>query len=202
VLNAPALSGRGAYAGVCSNYLAGLEPGSEIYAFVSNPNSPFRLPADPSQPIILIGPGTGLAPLRGFLQERAAQQTRGEKIGPSVLFTGCRHPEHDFIYADELRALEAAGVTRMYPSFSRVPGEPKRYVQNELEARQDELWSLLESGASVYICGDARHMAPAVRQSFGRLYSAKTGGDEAAADAWLAQLTANHRYLADVWAAT
>jgi len=202
VLNGPALSGRGTYAGVCSNYLAGLEAGSQIYAFVSNPNSPFRLPADSSRPIILIGPGTGLAPLRGFLHERAAQQARGEKIGPSLLFTGCRHPEHDFIYADELRALEAAGVTRLYPSFSRAPGQPKRYVQNEIEARQDELWPLLENGASVYICGDARHMAPAVRQAFGRVYRAKTGGDEAAAEAWLAGLAADHRYLADVWAAT
>jgi cytochrome P450/NADPH-cytochrome P450 reductase len=202
VLNGPALSGRGSYAGICSTYLAGLQPGSEIYAFVSNPNSPFRLPADPSVPIILIGPGTGLAPLRGFLQERAALLARGEKVGPSLLFTGCRHPEQDFIYADELRAFEAAGVTRLCSSFSRVPGQPKRYVQNEMEARQDELWSLLQNGASIYICGDARHMAPEVRQAFGRLYRDKTGGNEAAAESWLAGLTASHRYLADVWAAT
>ncbi|MEP7359108.1 MAG: hypothetical protein ABI847_17790, partial [Anaerolineales bacterium] len=63
-------------------------------------------------------------------------------------------------------------------------------------------WPLLENGASVYICGDARHMAPAVRRAFGQIYRAKTGADEAAAEAWLAQLAADHRYLADVWAAT
>jgi cytochrome P450/NADPH-cytochrome P450 reductase len=202
VLSGPARSGRGAFEGVCSGYLSRLPAGSQVHAFVSDPNSPFHLPADPSIPIIMIGPGTGFAPMRGFLQERAALQAAGATLGPALLFCGCRHPQQDYIYEEDLRDWAARGVVQVCPAFSRLPGQPKRYVQDELRARQDAVWKLIESGAVVYVCGDARSMAPGVRQAFADIFRAKTATSEAVAEAWLNDLVASKRYLTDVWAAS
>jgi cytochrome P450/NADPH-cytochrome P450 reductase len=202
VVNAPARSGRGVYEGVCSNYLNQQGEGTLISGFVRDPNSPFRLPADPKTPLIMVGPGTGLASFRGFLQERATLQMQGQPIGPSLLFFGCRHPEQDFIYEEELRAFEQQGVTRLEVACSRVDGQPKTYVQELIRKCQDEVWQLIEAGAVIYICGDASKMAPDVRAVFGSIYRAKTGGGEAEAEAWLTELSAQQRYLTDVWASS
>lgn len=202
VVNTPARSGRGTYEGVCSSYLNHLAADNLIPGFVRDPNSAFRLPADPKIPLIMVGPGTGLAPFRGFLQERAAQQAQGQAIGPSLLFFGCRHPEQDFIYEDELRAFEQQGVTRLEVACSRLDGQPKTYVQNLILKCQDEVWQLIEAGAMIYVCGDASKMAPDVRAAFGQIYQAKTGGGEAEAEAWLTGLAAQQHYLTDVWASS
>ena len=155
VVAGEARSGRGAFEGVCSNHLLRHGEGSLVQAFVKDTRSAFRLPDDPATPIIMIGPGTGLAPFRGFLQERAALGAQGRRIGPALLFFGCRHPEQDFIYAGELRAFAEGGVARLYPCFSRVPDRARVYVQDEVLERTDEVWKLLEAGAVVYVCGDA-----------------------------------------------
>jgi cytochrome P450/NADPH-cytochrome P450 reductase len=172
-----------------------------IYAFVKDTKSAFRLPDDPAVPIVMIGPGTGLAPFRGFLQERAALKAQGREVGASLLFFGCRHPQQDFIYEDELRQFEAQGVTQLSTSFSRVEGQKRCYVQDEIYALRDEVWQMIEAGAIVYVCGDASRMAPDVRRTFAAIYSEKTGANEAEAEQWLNELTARNRYLVDVWAA-
>jgi cytochrome P450/NADPH-cytochrome P450 reductase len=202
VLSGPARSGRGAFQGVCSGYLSRLPAGSQVNAFVSNPNSPFHLPVDPNIPIILIGPGTGIAPMRGFLQERAALQAAGAKLGPALLFFGCRHPQQDYIYEEDLRDWAARGVVEVCTAFSRLPDQPKRYVQDELRAHGDEVWELIQGGAVVYICGDARSMAPGVRQAFADILLAKTGFTSALAVARLNDLVGAKRYITDVWAAS
>jgi cytochrome P450/NADPH-cytochrome P450 reductase len=202
VVDAPARSGRGTYQGVCSNYLCHQEDATVIYAFVKDTKSAFRLPEDAATPIIMIGPGTGLAPFRGFLQERAWLKSQGTPVGRSMLFFGCRHPEQDFLYADELAALARDGVTDLKVAFSRIPGEKKMYVQDLLLEEQDAVWQMIESGAVVYVCGDASRMAPDVRRAFAAIHAQKSGGGEAAADRWLDQLTAENRYLVDVWAAS
>lgn len=201
VVEGPARSGRGAYAGVCTNYLRAQSEGSVLYAFVKDTKSAFRLPADPATPIVMIGPGTGLAPFRGFLQERAALKAVGQTVGPALLFFGCRHPQQDFIYEDELKAFEAQGVVQLITSFSREEGKPKCYVQDQLYARRAEVWSLLEAGAVVYVCGDASRMAPDVRRTCAAIYREKTGKGMVEAEQWLNELTAANRYLVDVWAA-
>src|SRR6201999_4158801 len=109
VVQAPAASGRGVYKGACSNYLAGRRAGDTIHATVRETKAGFRLPDDSSVPIIMIGPGTGLAPFRGFLQERAASKAKGAALGPAMLFFGCRDPAQDYLYADELKAFAADG---------------------------------------------------------------------------------------------
>ena len=202
VLSGPARSGQGAFEGVCSGYLSRLPAGSQAQAFVSNPNSPFHLPADPAVPLILIGPGTGLAPMRGFLQERAALQAQGTRLGPALLFFGCRNPQQDYLYEEDLSDWAARGVVQLCTAFSRVAGQPKRYVQDELRAHQDEVWQLMEGGAVVYICGDARNMAPGVQQAFADIFREKTATSEAVAKAWLDDLVGSKRYLTDVWAAS
>lgn len=102
VVKGAALSGDGDYQGVTSNYLARSNIGENIQAVIKEPTANFRLPEDPSTPVIMIGPGTGLAPFRGFIQARRHLKTAGKKLGEAMLFFGCRHPDQDFIYQDEL----------------------------------------------------------------------------------------------------
>lgn len=199
VVEGEARSGHGTFAGVCTNYLRSQVEDSVIYAFVKDTKSVFRLPDNPATPIIMVGPGTGIAPFRGFLQERAALKAQGQEIGASILFFGCRHPQQDFIYEDELRRFEEEGVTRLSTSFSRVEGQSKCYVQNEIYTRRDELWQMLEAGAVIYVCGDASRMAPDVGRTFAAVYSEKTGASGAEAERWLNEMIAQNRYLVDVW---
>jgi cytochrome P450/NADPH-cytochrome P450 reductase len=199
VVAGPARSGQGDYAGVCSSYLSGLEVGSTVAGFVRDSNTPFRLPEDPRTPLILVGGGTGLAPYRGFLRERALLRARGMEVGPSLLFFGCRHPEQDVLYEEELRELAAQGLVSVYPAFSRLEGRPKRYVQDEILAQANAVWRTLEGGAAIYVCGDAGKMAPEVRRAFAEVYRQQAKASEAEAETLLAQLTLARRYVVDVW---
>ncbi len=146
--------------GIASHY-AGvrLQPGDSIRVFVHP--SKFRLPADPSTPIIMIGPGTGIAPFRGFLQHR----DRLKMPGKSWLFFGNQSREKDYLYQSELEDFVSRGViTRLSLAFSRDQLE-KRYVQHEMLAHAAELWQWLAGGAVVYICGDAKRMAADVEKT-------------------------------------
>src|SRR5229473_4256352 len=153
VVEGPAGSGRGIYKGICSNYLAGRRAGETVYATVRETKAGFRLPDEAVVPIIMVGPGTGLAPFRGFLQERAAQKAKGAALGSAMLFFGCRHPDQDFLYADELKAFAADGICELHTAFSRVDGQ-KTYVQHLVAAERDKVWRLIEQGAVIYVCGD------------------------------------------------
>ena len=137
VVEGPARSGAGVYHGVCSNHLGRQAAGATVQAFVKETKVGFRLPVDPAAPIVMIGPGTGLAPFRGFLRERAALKAQGRALGPAMLFFGCRHPEQDFIYADELREQAASGVVDLHVAFSRVDGK-KTYVQDLLKQQDND----------------------------------------------------------------
>ncbi len=199
VVKGPAKSGRGEFEGVCSNYLRHQKEGNMIYAFVQDTNSPFHLPEDSRTPIIMIGPGTGLAPFRGFLQERAMQQRAGKQIGTALLFFGCQHPQKDYLYREELENFEKDGVMKLYTAFSRLDPQKKVYVQDKIYEHKDEVWQLLQDGAIVYICGDTTHMVPDVRKTFARVYQEKTGKSEQEANQWLDDLTVKNRYMVDIW---
>ncbi len=199
VVEAPALSGHGIFKGVASNYLALKEKGSSVYAFVRDSATPFRPPPSLAVPMIMVGPGTGIAPFRGFLQERACAMEEGRPVAGSLLFFGCRHPDHDWLYRDEIAAFEKKGVVLSIQAFSRAQKE-KVYVQDRIREHGDQVWDLLEEGAVVYVCGDAGEMAPAVRRALAEVWRAKKGGDEAAAEAWLEDLAERGRYHVDVWA--
>jgi cytochrome P450 / NADPH-cytochrome P450 reductase len=199
VVRDAAYSGEGLYEGICSTHIARREVGTRLFAFVKESKSGFTLPDDSTKPIVMIGPGTGLAPFRGFLQERAALRAQGKTLGPAVLFFGCRHPAQDYLYRDELEAFARDGVVDLNVAFSRLDGS-KTYVQDLIAQKADEVWSLLEAGATIFVCGDGSKMEPQVRAQFAALYRAKTGADDAAAAAWLAGLTDQRRYVLDVWA--
>jgi cytochrome P450/NADPH-cytochrome P450 reductase len=201
VVDAPARSGRGQYRGICTSYLQNLREGDYIHAFIQDTHSSFLLPDDPTTPLIMVGPGTGLAPFRGFLQERAVQRARGEKVGATLLFFGCRHPEQDFIYEDELKTSVADGIAELYPAFSRLAGQPKRYVQDLLREQKERVWEIIQQGATLYVCGDAGAMAPAVRLVFAEIYREMTGQSAEEAEQWLVALTDANRYQVDVWPA-
>jgi cytochrome P450 / NADPH-cytochrome P450 reductase len=192
-------AGHGVFEGMCSNYLYQQKQGDMIYAFVQNTNTPFHLPEDTRTPLIMIGPGTGIAPFRGFLQERVMRQKSGKPLGKALLFFGCRHPERDYIYQQELEAFEQAGVTRLYTAFSRQDPQKKVYVQDGILEHKDEVWQMLQDGAIVYICGDTGRMVSDVQKTFMRLYREQTSRDESVADAWLADLREKNRYLVDIW---
>jgi cytochrome P450/NADPH-cytochrome P450 reductase len=199
VVEAPASSGRGIYRGVCSNYLARRRVGDTIHATVRETKAGFRLPDDTTVPLIMIGPGTGLAPFRGFLQERAARKAQGARLGAAMLFFGCRHPEQDFLYAADLKASAAAGITELHTAFSRSDGQ-KTYVQHLVAAQKEKVWSLIEQGAIIYVCGDGGKMEPDVKAALVAIYGERSGADADAGLRWIEELGAKNRYVLDVWA--
>jgi cytochrome P450/NADPH-cytochrome P450 reductase len=160
VLRGPARSGIGEFSGVCSTYLESNAPNSTVFAFVREPTIAFRPPDDTQLPMIMIGAGTGLAPFRGFLQERAAQQAAGTAVATSLLFFGCRTSEDDYLYQDELSRYEADGIVKVAAVFSREGNPKRRYVQDAIVERADEVWDLIENQrANIYVCGNADTMA-------------------------------------------
>ncbi|GHO42860.1 bifunctional cytochrome P450/NADPH--P450 reductase [Ktedonospora formicarum] len=198
IVEGPAWSGHATFEGVCTSYLSKQSAGDIIYAFVQNTNSPFHLPEDTHTPIIMIAAGTGISPFRGFTQERAQQKRAGQQIGEMLLFFGCRDPQHT-LYQDELEKLEQEGVVKVYNAFSRLPKQPKMYVQERVWEEQDAVWNLLQQGAIVYVCGDTNTMVPAVAENFKRIYQEKAGKSEQEAEQWLQNQTSTHRYLVDIW---
>jgi sulfite reductase (NADPH) flavoprotein alpha-component len=180
--------------GAVSSQLQLLEPGARFRAFIE-PNTRFRLPADDATDVIMIGPGTGIAPFRGFVQSRTARGATGRQW----LFFGGRHLDRDFLYQTEwLAALKKGALTRLDVAFSRDTAE-KVYVQHRLREHGAELYQWLESGASVYVCGDAERMAPDVQAALVEIVAIHGGKTAQDAEAYVAALTAARRYLRDVY---
>ena len=146
----------------------------------------------------MVGPGTGVAPFRGFLQQRGLLQRDGAKLGDAMLFFGCRHPEHDYLYRDELEDMAAKGLVELHAAFSRHDGS-KTYVQDLIAQQADRLWSLIEKDALIYICGDGARMEPDVRRALAGICMAKRGCSQAEAEEWIAEMIDQQRYLLDVW---
>jgi cytochrome P450/NADPH-cytochrome P450 reductase len=196
---APHWSGLGEHRGFASGYMQGVAPGDHVFGYVRRPNPPFAPPLDTRLPMILIGPGTGFAPLRGFIQERASQQAAGADIEPSLLFFGCRHPDHDWFRRDEVEAWAQDGVIDPYIAFSAVASHPWKFVQDALWAEQDKVWAAIESGGQIFLCGDGRFMAPAVRDTLIRIQMQQVGTEHAQGSAWLEQMIEDGRFHQDVF---
>ncbi len=157
--------------------------------------SHFRLPADPAVPVIMVGPGTGIAPFRAFLQERAAAGLRGR----SWLFFGDQHEATDFLFAGELQAWLADGTLgRLDTAWSRDQAR-KVYVQDRMREHAADLWRWLQDGAHFYVCGDAMRMAKDVDTALREIAARQGGLSEAAAKDWTASLARQGRYLRDVY---
>ncbi|PAV58156.1 hypothetical protein WR25_11779 isoform C [Diploscapter pachys] len=183
--------------GVCTNFLRDKPVESNVPIFVRK--SQMRLPTRPNVPVIMIGPGTGFAPFRGFLQERQHFKELGKDVGAMHLYYGCRHPDHDYIYKDELEAFVDAGVlTHLECAFSRAQAE-KVYVQNKLWQTKERIWDALVQGAHIYVCGDARNMARDVQNTLLRIIREVGGKSEDEAVNYFKELEKHKRYQADVW---
>lgn len=201
VVNEPAISGDGRFKGVCSNYLAGKDEGSGVDVSIRDTKDAFRLPEDPEAPIIMIGPGTGIAPFRGFLQQREIWKREGKTLGPAMLFFGCRHPDQDYLYREELEAWAKEGLVDLACAFSRK-GRKKTYVQDLIREKQDEVWKLIEAGAKIFVCGDGSRMEPDVKRTLSLICSEQTDKSAEAAEAWMQDMAARDRYVLDVWVAS
>lgn len=162
--------------------------------------SQFRLPQDFSKPVVMVGPGTGLAPFRGFLQERAELAKAGCALGKAVLFFGCRSERHDYIYREELEGAVASGaVNALHVAFSRDQEGRKVYVQHLLREQGAEVWALLGKGGFFYVCGDAKGMAKDVHRALEEVVQKHGGMSFAEAEAFMKRLQTEGRYQRDVW---
>ena len=181
--------------GVASNFLGGrLAAGDRVRCFVQ-PAHGFRLPEETQRPVVMIGPGTGIAPFRAFLEERRATKAAGK----NWLFFGDQREACDFLYRDEIAAFQADGtLTRLDLAFSRDQVE-KIYVQDRMRAAGAELWAWLQDGAHVYVCGDASRMARDVDAALRGIVATHGGMDAAAAKGFVQRLTADRRYQRDVY---
>jgi sulfite reductase (NADPH) flavoprotein alpha-component len=184
--------------GVCSTFLADhpTRAGEDLAVPVFVHRSPhFRLPADLTRPVIMVGPGTGIAPFRSFLEERRATAASGM----NWLFFGDQKSATDFLYEDELAAMFSDGhLTRLSLAFSRDQAE-KIYVQDRMLEHAAELWQWFEDGAYFYVCGDASRMAKDVDAALHRIAQTAGGHSEETATAWVADLKKQKRYLRDVY---
>nr|WP_239480368.1 assimilatory sulfite reductase (NADPH) flavoprotein subunit [Parashewanella hymeniacidonis] len=180
--------------GAASRFLSESEEGQTVKVYVE-PNSHFRLPDDPATAIIMVGPGTGVAPFRAFLQQRSTETITGD----SWLFFGNPNFEQDFLYQTEWQQFLKKGVlSRLDVAFSRDQAK-KVYVQHRLLERGEAVWQWLQTGAHLYICGDAKRMAKDVHQALLAIAQQHGGLDTEQAEAFYNELRINKRYQKDVY---
>lgn len=181
--------------GVCSHYLCDMaalhEPNTPIYI---QPHHGFTLPSNPEAAMIMVGPGTGIAPYRGFVQERMTEGAPGK----NWLFFGERSREYEYYYGDYWEGLRQEGKLQVDLAFSRDQ-EHKVYVQQRMLEKGKELFEWLQNGAYLFVCGDAHHMAKDVDAALHKIVEEHGQMDEAASKAYVKQLRAQKRYLRDVY---
>jgi len=181
-------------AGVATNFLLNRLPVHDRALPIYVQSSDFKPPKDPNAPMIMIGPGTGVAPFRAFLQHR---EVTGAK-GPNWLFFGEWNRATDFFYEEYFRELEAKGLLRLDAAFSRDQGA-KVYVQHLMEERGAEVWRWLEQGAAVYVCGDASRMAKDVDKALHRIIEQHGRRTPKEAREYVKALRQSHRYQRDIY---
>ena len=180
--------------GVCSTFLSDRTEGVLPGVFVHQ-NNAFRLPEDTALDVIMVGPGTGIAPFRAFLEERIATEAKGR----NWLFFGDQHESSDYLYKDELEKMSADGhLAHMDTAFSRDQAE-KIYVQTRMKEKSAEIWSWLQAGAHFYVCGDASRMAKDVDKALHEIAQEQGGLSKAAAEEYIKDLRSKKRYARDVY---
>lgn len=204
--------------GLCTNYLLAAKnasagsphprghtysalPDSTGKIFAQVRKSTFKLPASATQPIVMVGAGTGIAPFRGFLQERARLKKMGRPVGKTILFFGCRNEQHDYIYRDELSQLQKAlgSSFELHTAFSRPDSGSKVYVQDRVGEQGERISGLvLDEDANFYICGSAA-MARDVGKVVGEEVRRREGWDEEALREWMERQKRLRRWQQDVW---
>ena len=184
------------FKGLCSNYLAGLKIGDEVRAFVRD--STFRL-KQPERPVLMFGPGTGIAPMRAILQERSHGRKAGVGHGASILYFGCKNRDMDYIYRDELETFQREGtLNELHLAFSREQSE-KVYVQHLLAKHGEETWKLIhDEKASIFVCGAVK-MGADVDHTLQGIISEQGGMSRDKAKAYLDKMAVSGRFVQELW---
>ncbi|CAE6437995.1 unnamed protein product [Rhizoctonia solani] len=174
---------QGQFLGVGSNYLANLRRGDQVQVSVRPSSKAFRPPSDPSVPMMMFAAGSGIAPFRGFMQERAIQKKAGREVAKSVLFYGCRNPGEDYIYGDELTEWQDLEVVDVRPAFSRTPKNSggQRYIQDRVWTDRELVRDYDKRNAKFYTCGRS-YIAAALRSTYIRIIAEEHNGDEQLAE--------------------
>ncbi len=182
--------------GVASSMLAdGLSVGEDVYVFVQLNHGGFTVPSDLTKPMIMIGPGIGIAPFMAFLQEREKTQASGK----NWLFFGDQRQSLAFLYEEELKHWQSSGLlTRLDTAFSR-DGDKKVYVQDRMREAADEIWQWINEGAQIYVFGDASRMAADVEKTIVDIISQNGKLDPSASKKFLQNLSSDKRYVRDVY---
>ncbi|WP_433620864.1 bifunctional cytochrome P450/NADPH--P450 reductase [Nocardia sp. CA-120079] len=184
------------YCGIASNHLARLRPDDIVLARVVPCSDAFRLPVD--QIAIVIGAGTGLAPFRGMIGDRVANPNSA----PLITYFGCDHPDVDYLHREELQKAEHQGVVSLRPTYAFAPVDGHKFVQDRMIADRDELWSLINKGAYIRVCGDAARLGVGVEAALLEIHRRCSDNSEdggSSAQRWLDNLRVHGRYVRDVW---
>ncbi|KAI0783002.1 fatty acid hydroxylase [Abortiporus biennis] len=202
VIEAPAISGRKEpFLGVASNYLANLRAGDKVQMAVRTSNTAFHPPSDPTIPMIMFCAGAGLAPMRGFLQERALQKKAGREVAKNLLFFGCRNPQQDYLYSDtDLKEWIDLGIVDVRPAFSRASDQSAgcKYVQDRVwHDREDLAQFFVEDGAKLYLCG-AGKVLNGIKDKLVDIIGERKGLDKKAAAAVFTEVVSG-RFATDVF---
>ena len=205
VLDEESFQGGKRHLGVASNFLSRLSVGDHIHVNVKPSHHSFHLPLDNAgTPLVMVCAGTGIAPFRGFIQERAVQIEAGRKLAPALLFMGCRLPGVDDLYRNQLEEWSSNGVVDVRYAYSRKPEESKgaKYVQDRFWDDRKDVMDAYSKGAKVFICGGSK-MADEVRSMSKKMYLEKHMEEgmpkgEEEAEKWFAALR-NERFISDVF---
>lgn len=187
--------------GVCTTHLNQLKPdnGIKYHVPIFVRKSQFRLPSKPQTPVLMIGPGTGIAPFRGFIQDRSHQKEEGKQVGDTVLYFGCRNKDKDYLYEEELTAYRDSGLLKLYVAFSRDQPE-KIYVTHLLEENKAEVWRIIgEENGHLYVCGDAKSMARDVHAIIIKICQTEGAMTQNEAEIYVKKMITTKRYSSDVW---
>ena len=193
------------FLGVASNFLSNLQEGDRIHVNVKHSHQSFHLPLDIADtPLIMVCAGTGIAPFRGFVQERAMQIEAGRKLAPALLFFGCHKPGQDDLHADEISAWASKGAVDVRYAYSRDPASSNgaKYVQDRLWADREDVMRFFHSGAKVFVCGSGR-VAEGVKDASVKMFMQSGDGlggskTKEEAETWFNGLR-NERFMSDVF---
>ncbi|KAH9836403.1 cytochrome P450 [Rhodofomes roseus] len=201
VVDAPSRAGRkDPFLGVASTFLAGLRQGDRVQLAVRASSAAFHPPTDPAVPMVLFAAGSGLAPMRGFLQERAMQRKAGREVAKSLLFFGCRRPGEDFLYGEtDLKEWQELGIVDVRPAFSRATEESKgcRYVHDRAWLDREEVREAYNAQAKFYTCG-SRKIAQGIKEVLTKVIKEAQNLDDTAADEMF-QRAIRGRYATDIF---
>ena len=206
VIDEESFQGEGKrFLGVASNYLSNLQEGDRILVTVKQSHQSFHLPLNiANTPLIMVCAGTGIAPFRGFVQERALQIEAGRKLAPALLFFGCQKPGQDDLHADEISAWASKGAVDVRYAYSRdsASSNGAKYVQDRYWADREDVLRQFHSGAKVFVCGSGR-VADGVKDASVKMFmqsNDETGEPKTKeeAETWFDGLR-NERFMSDVF---